>query len=253
MKQGQSKVFLVTGNENLRNKDVFLETIVYHQKLKKENPFLINLIPNHNCFSGEPVKLDSKSALPDLFEYYTDLDIPCITGERLAAELKGKNSEELLTLGETFSNTFLFGAFPHESDQFYSCIDHIIFLIKNDYESSSYLFNFINGLYDKMIEKNMSIIISGIKRVEDAAQLFIKIRDEMKEMIDSSLTFDFLGHLDFNISRITFAKKRNEVYLKIFENDSFHGSIKYISEKLAGLEYFKTKSFFRAVADFEQG
>jgi hypothetical protein len=250
MKQGQSKVFLVTGNENLRNKDVFLETLVYHQKLKKENPFLINLIPNHNCFSGEPKKLDSKSALPGLFDYYTDLDIPCITGERLAVDLKGKNREKLLALGETFSNTFLFGAFPQESDRFYNCIDHIIFLIKNDYESSSYLFNFINGLYDKMIEKNMGIVISGIKRLEDAAQLFIKIRDEMKEMIDSGLTFDFIGHLDFNISRITFAKKRKEVYLKIFENDSFHGNVKYINEKLAGLEYFKTKSFFRAVADF---
>jgi hypothetical protein len=220
--------------------------------MKKENPFLINLIPNHNCFSGEPEKHDGKSELPGFFDYYTELDIPCITGEKLAAELKGKNREELLALGEGFSNTFIFGALPQESDQFYSCIDHIVFLIKNDFESSSYLFNFINNLYDKMIEKNMSIIISGIKRVEDAAQLFIKIRNEMKEMIDSSLTFDFLGHLDFNISRITFAKKRKEIYLKIFENDSFHGSIKYISEKLAGLEYFKTKSFFRAVADFSQ-
>ncbi len=82
------------------------------------------------------------------------------------------------------------------------------FIIKNDYESSSYLFDFINGLYDKMIEKNMCIIISGIKRVEDAARLFIKIRDEMKELIDSSLTFEFIGHLDLIISRITFAKKR---------------------------------------------
>ncbi len=56
MTQGQSKVFLVTGNENLRNKDVFLESLVYHQKLKKENPFLINVLPNHNCFSGKPNK-----------------------------------------------------------------------------------------------------------------------------------------------------------------------------------------------------
>jgi hypothetical protein len=252
MKQGQSKVFLVTGNETLRNKDIFLENLMYHQRLKKENPFLIDLIPHHNCFSGEPKKLDGKSELPDFFDYYTDLDVPCITGERIAAELKGKHSEELLALGENFSSTFVFGAFPQESDQFYSCIDHIILLIRNDYESSSYLFNLINGLYDKMIEKNMGIIISGIRRLEDAAQLFIKIRDEMKEMIDSSLSFDFLGYLDFNISRITFAKKRNEVYLKVFENDSFHGNIKYISEKLAGLEYFKTKSFFRAVADFTQ-
>src|SRR4030042_5224282 len=103
-----------------------------------------------------------------------------------------------------------------------------------------------------MIEKNMTIVISGIKRVEDAAQLFIKIRDEMKEMIDSSLTFDYIGHLDLNIGRITFAKKRKEAYLKMFENDSFHGCIKYISERLAGLEYSKTKSFFRAVADSTQ-
>jgi hypothetical protein len=104
-----------------------------------------------------------------------------------------------------------------------------------------------------MIEKDMSIVISGIKRVEDAARLFVKIRDEMKQMIDSSLTFDFIGHLDLVINRITFAKKRGSVYVKMFENDSFHGNIKYISEKLAGLEYStRTRPFFETVADLVQ-
>jgi hypothetical protein len=257
MKQGQSKVFLVTGNESLRNKDVFLENLIYHQKLKKETPLLVNVIPNHNCFSGEPKKPDAKSELPDCFDYYTDLDIPCIPRERLIEELRGGNREKLLALNDSFSNVFILGVLPQEGNRFYSyldsCIDYIIFILKNDYESSSYLFNFINSLYDKIIEKDMCIIISGIRRVEDAARLFIRIRDEMKEMIDSSLTFDFIGHLDFVISRITFANKRDSTYLKIFENDSFHGNIKYISEKLAGLDYIRTKSFFRAVADLTQG
>jgi hypothetical protein len=257
MKQGSSKVFLVTGNENLRNKDVFLESLLYHQKLKKETPLLVDLIPNHNCFSGTPRKPDKKSPLPDFFDYYTDLDIPCISRERLIEELKGNKREELIALGSSFSSTFLLGVLPQESNRFFSCldkcIDHIIFILKNDYESSSYLFDFINGLYDKMIEKNMCIVISGIKRVEDAARLFVKIRDEMKEMIDSTLTFDFIGHLDLIISRITFAKRRSAVYVKIFENDSFHGNIKYISEKLAGLEYStSTQPFFQTVAGLVQ-
>jgi hypothetical protein len=257
MTQGRSKVFLVAGNENLRNKDVFLESLMYHQKLKKENPLLVNVIPNHNCFSGKPEKPDRKSTLPDFFDYYTDLDIPCISRERLIEELKGNNRKEFIALGDSFSNVFLLGILPRQGSQFYSyldrCIDHIIFIIKNDYESSSYLFDFINGLYDKMIEKDMSIVISGIKRVEDAARLFVRIRDEMKEMIDSSLTFEFLGHLDLVINRITFAKKRGSVYVKMFENDSFHGNIKYISEKLAGLEYStRTQPFFETVADLVQ-
>lgn len=257
MTQVQSKVFLVAGNENLRNKDVFLESLMYHQKLKKENPLLVNVIPNHNCFSGTPNKLNRKSALPDFFDYYTDLDIPCISRERLIEELKGNDREELIALGNSFSNIFLLGVLPRQGSQFYNyldkCIDHIVFIIKNDYESSSYLFDFINGLYDKMIEKDMCIIISGIKRVEDAARLFVRIRDEMKEMIDSSLTFDFIGHLDLVINKITFAKKRGSVYVKLFENDSFHGNIKYISEKFAGLEHSaRTQPFFQTVAGLIQ-
>jgi len=256
MKQGQSKVFLVTGNENLRNKDVFLESLLYHQKLKKENPLLVNLMPNHGVFTGAPKKRDRKSPLPDFFDYYTDLDIPCITRERLAGELQGKNREELLALGDSFSTTILLGVPPHESNPFYhrldDCIDHIVFLIKNDYESSSYLFHVLNEQYEKIIEKNLGIIISGIRRVEDAARFFVEIRDEMRELIDASLAFDYLGHLEYNINRITFAKKRGSVYLKLFENDSFHGAIKYIDEKLEGMEHFRTKSFFRTLADLVQ-
>jgi len=253
MKPAQPRVFLVTGNETLTNKDVFLEALMYHQKLKHESPLLVDFIPHHRCFPGKPVKPDRKSALPRFFEYYTDLDIPCITREQLVAELQGENREELLALDESFSSIFILGVPPRESNPFYhcldDCIDHIVFLIRNDFASSSYLFNFINELYEKMIEKNLSIIISGIKRVEDAARFFARIRDEMKEMIDASLAFDYLGHLDFDSSRITFAKRRNAAYLKLFRDDSFHGNIKYISEKLEGLERFRTKTFFRTLAD----
>ncbi len=257
MTQGRSKVFLVAGNENLRNKDVFLESLLYHQKLKKESPLLVNVIPNHNCFSGKPAKPAGKSTLPDFFDYYTDLDIPCISRERLVEELRGNKREELIALENSFSSIYLLGVLPQRGNVFYSyldkCIDHIIFIIKNDYESSSYLFDFINGLYDKMIEKDMCIIISGIKRVEDAARLFVKIRDEMKEMIDSSLNFDFIGYLDLVISKITFAKKRGSVYVNLFENDSFHGNIKYISEKLAGLEdSIGSQPFFQTIANLVQ-
>jgi hypothetical protein len=257
MTQGRSKVFLVAGNENLRNKDVFLESLIYHQKLKKESPLLVNVMPNHNCFSGTPAKPDKKSPLPDFFDYYTDLAIPSISRERLIEELQGDRREELIALDNSFSNIFLLGVLPQRGSQFYSyldtCIDHIIFIIKNDYESSSYLFDFINDLYDKMIEKDMCIIISGIKRVEDAARLFVRIRNEMKEMIDSSLTFDFIGYLDLIIGKITFAKRRGSVYVSLFENDAFHGNIKYISEKLTGLEYStRTQPFFRTIGKMVQ-
>jgi hypothetical protein len=257
MTQGRSKVYLVAGNENLRNKDIFLESLLFHQKQKKESPLLVNVIPNHNCFSGKPAKPDGKSTLPDFFDYHTDLGIPCISRERLIEELQGKRREELIALENSFTSIFLLGVLPQRGNKFYSyldkCIDHIVFVIKNDYESSSYLFDFINGLYDNMIEKDMCIIISGIKRVEDAARLFVKLRDEMKEMIDSSLAFEFIGYLDLIISRITFAKKRGSVYVNLFENDSFHGNIKYISEKLAGLEdSIGTQPFFQTIANLVQ-
>jgi hypothetical protein len=248
-----SKVFLVTGNEDLRNKNLFLENLLYFKKRKQENPLLIDLIPGNVCFSMEAGKSGEKSKTQSRFEYFTDLDVPAITGEKLEAELKGKNSEELFAYEGAFSTTFILGAFPKESLQFYNCIDHIIFVIKNEYESSSYLFNFINNLYDQMIEKNMGILISGIKKIEDAAQLYVKLRDEMKGLIDASLSFDFMGSLEFDINKIAFAKKRKEPYLRIFEGDSLHGNIKYVNEKLLGLEYFKTESFFKAIADYEAG
>ena len=244
----ESKVFLVTGNEDLRNKNLFLENLLYFEKKRQESPLLIDLIPGNSCFSMECAESGGKSKTRSPFEYFTELEIPRITGERLASELTGKDGEELFAYEDAFSNTFILGAFPKESLRFYNCIDHIVFVIKNDFESSSYLFNFINDLYDQMVQKNMCILISGIKRIEDAAGFFVKLRDEMKSLIDGGLSFDFLGALDFDLNRIAFSKKRQEPYLKIFEGDSMHGNIKYVHERLYGLEHFKTESFFKAVA-----
>jgi len=252
MTESDSKVFLVTGNEDMRNKNIFLENLLYYKKQKGESPLLIDLILKNNCFTGEPAKKENKPKTEGFFDYYTDILIPYINGERLVSELNGKNSKELIDIEQTFTSTFILGAFPQESKSFYDCIDHIVFIIKNEYESSSYLFNFINNLYDKMIEKNISIIISGTKKIEDAAQVFVKIRDEMKRMIDDSLTFDFIGSLSYDIPKITFARKKNEVYLKVFENDIFHGDIKFINDKLLGLEFYRLESFFKAIAEYHK-
>jgi hypothetical protein len=249
----ESKVFLVTGNEDLRNKNLLIENLLYLEKKRQENPLLIDLIPGNSCFSMECGEAAGKSKVHSPFEYFTDLEIPRITGEKLSSELTGKNNEELFAYEEAFTNTFILGAFPKESLRYYNCIDHIIFVVKNDFESSSYLFNFINDLYDQMVQKNICLLISGIKRIEDAAGFFVRLREEMKNLIDTGLSFDFLGALDFDVNKIAFSRKRKEPYLKIFEGDSLQGNIKYIHEKLQGLEYFKTESFFKAIADYGTG
>jgi hypothetical protein len=253
MQQGQSKVFLVTGNEDIRNRNLLIENLLFYKKLKGEKPLLVNLIPNNNCFTAQPGNNGGKSKTRGLFNLNTVLEIPSVTGENLVKALKDKEREELLSQENECTSMFIFGTFPQEIAKYYGCIDHILLVIKNEYESSSYLFNYINSLYDKMIEKNLGIVVSGIKRIEDAARFYVRLRNEMRDMIDSSLSFDFIGSLDIDVNKIKFAAKRNEMYIGLFEDDSFHGNIKYINERLEGLEHFRTESFFRAITESSAG
>jgi hypothetical protein len=245
----ETKIYLVTGNDELRNRNLFIENLLYHKSLMGEKSLLIDLIINNRCFVDEAVKNKNTTRNNELFAYHTDMKIPSVLFEKLHVELKGRKAQEIIKQENDFTSIILFGELLTDFTSLYQCVDHIILVVKNDYETSNYLFNFINKLYDKMIDKNINLIISGIKRIEDAAQLFCKLRDEMKEMIDSSLVFDFLGYLYFDIKKISIAKNKKKLYIKIFFEDDFHGSIKYINEKMHGLEYLKVNSLFKELAE----
>ncbi|MBN1697886.1 MAG: hypothetical protein JW881_10270 [Spirochaetales bacterium] len=245
----ETKIYLVTGNEDLRNRNLFIENLLYQKALMGEKPLLIDLVVNNRCFIEEAIKEKNNTKNNDIFDYYTDMAIPSIPFEKLYSILKGKKSQEVIGRENDFSCIVMFGELLSELTYLYQCVDHIVLVVKNDYETSNYLYGFINKLYDKMIDKNINIVVSGIKRIEDAAMLFCKLRDEMKEMIDSTLVFDFLGFFDFDVKKISFIKRKRITYIKIFFEDDFHGNIKFINEKMEGLEYLKVSPLFKSIAE----
>lgn len=250
----EPKIYLITGNEDIRNRNLFLENLTYHKKLKGENPLIINFVLGNQCFKDVGSDKEKKTAQNNnkknkYLQYHTDIDIPVIDYTALSFLCKKNKGEELFLSENDYDNIFIFGEPPQEMVPIFDCIDHITLLIKNDYETSSYLYNFINKLYERMIVKNISIIISDIKRIEDAGDLFIKLHSEMKEMIDQSLSFEFLGHFPLDIRKISFTRRINKIYIKLFFEDEFHGCLKYIDEKMHGQEYFKIKPLFKTLTE----
>ena len=245
----EPRVYLITGNEEIRNRNFIMENLLYHQKLKGANPLLVNFIRGNHFFSEEAVKPDKKEKTIPAFNYYTDMNIAAVEYEHILSGLTHKNPDTWFQAESDFSSIYLFGELGKECMYLYKAIDHIVLLIKNEYETSSYLFNFINKLYDKMIDKNINIIISDIKNIEDAAMFYVKRRDEMKEMIDESLVFDFLGFVELDVKKIAFTRRKQKLYIRIFFEDAFHGNLKYINEKMKGLEYFKADTLFKTIAD----
>ncbi|MBN2533045.1 MAG: hypothetical protein JXB88_09140 [Spirochaetales bacterium] len=248
----EPKIFLITGNEDLRNRNLFIENLLYHQKLKGENSLLINHVYGYFPFTEKLVKMDKKQKKCPVFDYYTDMEIPVINFKQLQSELKRKSIPDVFEMEHDFSNIFLFGELGKEYLHLYQCIDHIILIVKNEYETSSYVYNFINKLYEKLIDKSINIIISNIQKIEDAATLYLKLRDEMHEMIEGSLVIDFLGFLDMDVKKIAFTRRKKKLYIRIFFEDAFHGNIKYINQRLSGLEYFKVASLFKSIAENQE-
>ncbi len=244
----KSRVHLVTGNEEINFKHLLLENLFYYKKFIKENPLLINSDEN-NSLRMNHNKLIKNSDIKS-FDYYTKLGFTAIEMKELYYELQ-KNNTPFLEIENDFSDTFILGEVKVDDMEFFDLIDYVILIMKNNVESSSYLYNYLNKLLNKMIDKKIYIIVSNIKKIEEAVSFFIKLRNEMKKLIDVTFDLNFIGFADYDVKKIVYSKEREETLIESFFEDSFHGTIKFINEKLNSLEKpYKNETFFTSLSKF---
>lgn len=247
------KIFLITGNEEPLDFDLFLRSFTFNQKYSDKNPLIVNF--NRNCFHSEENRFigNNKNKYNKIFEYYTEHNIQTISIDKLLAILQKKSKYNFEEIENNFNYIYLnLGSIEGNYKKLFNIIDNYIVVLKAGNELSSYMFKLLMANKDNLENKYFNIIISNVKKIEDSARFFLKLKTEMQDLLDSSLNINFMGPLMIDKEKAGISQLLGRPNIKVFFEGAFHGNIKYLDNKLQGLSYNKQSGlFFEKLSEIE--
>jgi hypothetical protein len=244
-------VFLISGNEEIKYRNMFIENLVFHEKHKRENPLVIDQFASG--YTPGTIKKNNKNRIGKPFLLNSNLEFVSVPFYELYKEIKNTKSKmDVFSVEKGFTGYYWNGDIKLDHYKLYDLIDCIILLIRNSAASSSYLYSYLKKMLEQKIDKKIYVIVSGEKNIDDAADFFIKLRAEMLNMTCEHFDMNFAGNIFWDEYKENHSRGRKEVYIESFFEDSFHGEIKYVDELLSKVKIIgKKRSFFKELSKYD--
>ncbi len=243
----ESKIFFVSGNETPRVISVLLENLLFYKKINRESPLFIDTNKGITFTSALKQKLKEKNLR--MYDYYPDMDITAISLEKISNLGGDGNHEDFFNTEGYFNNIFIYQDINPDTINLAVLSDYLIFIIKNNAYSSGYLYKALKQLKEKNMYKKILVIVSETKFIEEAAQIFVRLKTEIENMLQGKIDAVFAGFIKIDTKRLYHSLQKNQPYIKTFPDSNLCGLIKYINDKLVNLEsYMHDQSFYRVLA-----
>jgi MinD-like ATPase involved in chromosome partitioning or flagellar assembly len=244
----ETKIFFVAGNEKPHLISLFLENLLFY-KNKKQEPSLFIDTNRGISFTSRPKQKVKEKELR-MYDYYPDFDIISITFEKLINLAGNGKYEDFFKTEAHFSDFFIYDEINTNTINLLSLSDYLLFIVKNDTYSSGYLYNILKQLKAKNIYKKILVIVSEAKSIEEAANVFVRLKAEIEDMLQERLDAVFAGFLRINTKRLYYSLQKSQPYIKTFPSSKLCGLIKFINDKLKNLEnYLHDQSLYKALAE----
>lgn len=229
------KNFLITGNDNL-SLDLFVSNFAYNKKIQKEEVFIIN-DSNFNIFTKiKKAKINEDDKILKNFELYTDKFIPLIKIKEFIDLYQDKQNKKLITdFLDKINNIIVVSDFEGIYNDLYNEFEDLIIVINNEPQIINDFYKLIKKINNFGLKFNFNIVISNVKFFEDGVKIFTELKNEILNLLFIEKSVNFLGFFSIDMQKVYISLKRGEVYIKIFNEDQFHGAIKWIDDKLKEL------------------
>lgn len=242
-----ARVYLCTGNCEVRYMNIALENLLYEMRMKGKNPFLINI--NSQPFTSKPIKTKQREESIPYFEYYTGAEIPSIQYSTLISLITESRKRKLLVAsGESFSDIIIYGAsLPEEN--IYELSDELLLLIKKDVSSLSWVYNIAKRISEKKLDRQIQIVLIDPKSLEESATFFYNLRNELYSLSGQNIKISFDGFLNIDPDYITAAINSGKTLIEFVSGGQFHGLVTYILRNMDrnSAEVKREKSFFTRI------
>ncbi|RPJ07039.1 MAG: hypothetical protein EHM28_08565 [Spirochaetaceae bacterium] len=232
----QKKIFYFSGNEKKTNITILLENLFYQKKLEKQQPLFVE--SEKDFFLTSTARTKKKGKSYRLFDLNPDLEVMSIPLDKLKALAAGKKQGELAGIDDQFTDVYLSGDCSAESIPMISVCDYLVLLVRNDIYATGYLYNIMKLFKKYSLAKKIVIIISDVKRIEEAGAIFLSYVNELKKMLPEGGDLVFGGYFSLDIKRLVYSAQRREPLVKTFPGCTMHGTIKYIDRMISGLETY---------------
>ncbi|HOJ63072.1 MAG TPA: hypothetical protein PLE45_01515 [Spirochaetota bacterium] len=225
------KNFLITGNDNL-SIDIFVSNFAYNKKLYKEDVLIIN-DSQFNIFTKIKKGKSDDDKVLKIFDLYTDKFIPCIEISQLIKEIQDKQKKKLLVeFSEKLNDIIIVSDFEGIYNDLYNELENIIVVLNNEPDLINQFYKLVKKINNLGFKKDLEIIIANVKFLEDAISIFNNLKKEINGLLYLEKEINFLGFLNIDMQKLYISLKRGDIYIKVFNEDSFHGCIKLIDDKL---------------------
>ena len=123
---------------------------------------------------------------------------------------------------------YLFLTDEESIEDVYALVEDVLFLCRANSDSVSVLFRLVSRYrFHTGRCPRFHVFVSGLPKIEDAAQYFVTLRDEIVKLGDTRADLLFGGFCAIDFEKIEISRSQGLFYRDSFKGDSFYGQLLY--------------------------
>jgi len=111
-------------------------------------------------------------------------------------------------------------------------LDSICFFVSADHSSIPYIYAAMKAQHESGQFIPVKVLIVGEQRIEIAAEFFMSIKKELRELRKDDLDIAFAGAVSFDQDELDLASGFDIPFIEAYPGGSIHGQVKYAVNKI---------------------